>query len=184
MLQVTRRPMTVHDYLLLPEAGPRFQLIDGEFQMAPAPNTCHQIISRNLAYTLMRFLEDQPLGEVFIAPFDVYLSDVNVFQPDICFFSNEQQNYLDERGATSAPRLVIEIFSPGSQRLGLGPKKDVYARYGTRELWLIDPEKREISVSSLQEDAARPARMLRQEDALTSALLPGLEVSLGKVFAR
>ena len=176
--------MTVHDYLLLPEAGPRFQLINGEFHMAPAPNTYHQIISRNLAYTLMRFLEDQPLGEVFIAPFDVYLGDVDVFQPDICFFSEGQQNYLDERGATSAPQLVIEILSPGSQRLDLGPKKDAYARYGTRELWLIDPQKRELAVYSLQEDATRPVRVLRQEDALTSAMLPGLEVPLGRIFAR
>lgn len=112
MLQVKRRPMTVHDYLLLPDGGPRFQLIDGEFHMAPAPNTYHQIISRNLGYMLMRHLEDRPVGEVFIAPFDVYLSDSDVFQPDICFFSKEQHNYLDERGATSAPRLGVEILSP------------------------------------------------------------------------
>lgn len=30
------------------------------------------------------------------APFDVYLSDVDVFQPDLCVFSKQQLNYLDE----------------------------------------------------------------------------------------
>ena len=71
--------------------------------MAPAPNTYHQIISRNLGYLLMRYLEDHPVGEVFMAPFDVYLSDIDVFQPDSLFFAKEQHKYLDKRGAVSAP---------------------------------------------------------------------------------
>lgn len=176
--------MTVHDYLLLPDAGPRFQLIDGELHMAPAPNTYHQIISRNLGYLLMRHLEDHPIGEIFIAPFDVYLSDVDVFQPDICFFSKQQRKYLDKRGATSAPWLVVEILSPSSRRLDTGPKREVYAKCGTRELWLIDPDKRELEVYILREDAERPARLVAENESFSSALLPGLEISLGKILAR
>lgn len=176
--------MTVHDYLLLPDAGPRFQLVDGEFHMAPAPNTYHQIISRNLGYMLMRHLEDHPIGEIFIAPFDVYLSDIDVFQPDICFFSKNQHHYLDERGATSAPWLVVEILSPSSRRLDIGPKREVYARCGSRELWLIDPIKRELAVYLLREDAERPARLVAENETFTSALLPGLEISLSKILAR
>jgi Uma2 family endonuclease len=184
MLQVKHRPMTVHDYMLLPDAGPRFQLIDGEFHMAPAPNTYHQIVSRNLQYLLMDFLEDHPLGELFGAPFDVYLSDVDVFQPDICVFSKDQPEYLDERGAVSAPWLVVEILSPSSCRLDRGPKREVYARCGTRELWLIDPDKREVAVYLLREDAERPVKLLSASESLTTDLLPGLEVSLARVFAR
>lgn len=176
--------MTVHDYLLLPDAGPRFQLVDGEFHMAPAPNTYHQIISQNLEWILMEFLEQNPVGRFFHAPFDVYLSDIDVFQPDICFFSKEQRNYLDDRGATSAPWLVVEILSPSSRRLDLGPKREVYARCGSRELWLIDPDKREVAVYALREDAERPNKILTEKDSLTSTLLPGLEISLNKVFAR
>ncbi len=152
--------------------------------MAPAPNTYHQIISRNLAYMLLRHLEDHPTGEVFIAPFDVYLSDVDVFQPDISFFSNEQHNYLDERGATSAPWLAVEILSPSSRRLDIGPKREVYARCGTREYWLIDPDKRELAIYLLREDAARPARLVTETETFSSALLPGLKLSLGKILAR
>ena len=152
--------------------------------MAPAPNTYHQIISRNLAYLLLRHLEDHPLGEVFIAPFDVYLSDIDVFQPDICFFSKEQHHYLDKRGATSAPWLVVEILSPSSRRLDAGPKREVYARCGTRELWLIDPDKRELALYLLREDAERPARLVSEAESFTSGLLPGLEISLGKILVR
>lgn len=152
--------------------------------MAPAPNTYHQIISRNLQYVLMDFLEKNPVGELFDAPFDVYLSDVDVFQPDLCVFSKQQHNYLDERGATSAPWLVVEILSPSSRRLDAGPKREVYARCGTRELWLIDPEKRELAVYLLKKDAERPAQIVNENESFTSALLPGLEISLGKILAR
>ncbi|HSH37397.1 MAG TPA: Uma2 family endonuclease [Chthoniobacterales bacterium] len=184
MLQVTHRPMTVHDYLLLPDNGPRFQLIDGQFHMAPAPNTYHQIISRNLQYIVMRFLEDNPVGELFGAPFDVYLSDVDVFQPDLCVFSKEQLHYLNERGATSAPWLVVEILSPSSLGLDRGPKREVYARCGTRELWLIDPDKKEIAIYDLRADAERPAKVAKEPEAIRTPLFAGLEVSLAQVFRR
>ena len=176
--------MTVHDYLLLPDAGPRYQLVDGEFHMAPAPNTYHQIVSRNLEYLFMDFLEDNPIGELLHAPFDVYLSDVNVYQPDICVFSKEQHAYLDERGAVSSPWLVVEILSPSTQRLDRGPKREVYARCGTRELWLIDPDKKECAVYRLQENADLPARIWSGQETLTTPLFPGLEISLARVFAR
>jgi len=40
--------LTIEDYLALPETGQRYQLIEGDLYMAPAPNRFHQDISRNL----------------------------------------------------------------------------------------------------------------------------------------
>ncbi len=45
MLKTAARPFTVADYMSLPEHGPRYQLLDGELYMAPAPNRKHQFIS-------------------------------------------------------------------------------------------------------------------------------------------
>ena len=182
MLQVTPRPQTVHDYRLLPEEGPRFQLIEGELHMAPAPNTFHQVVSRNLFYLLMDFLEEHPIGEVFNAPFDVYLTETDVFQPDLCVFFRKQGTYLDERGATCAPWLVIEILSPSSRRHDRGPKREVYARCGARELWLIDPDKRAVEIFQLSENPEIPAAILTDRDELGTELLPGLKISLARVF--
>ncbi len=176
--------MTVDDYLLLPDEGPRYQLIEGEFHMAPAPNTYHQIISRNLEYQIMDFLEEHPIGEVFNAPFDVYLTDVNVFQPDLLVFSKDQGVYLNERGAICAPWLVIEILSSSSRKLDAGTKREIYARCGSRELWLIEPEKREVAVYLLTSNAELPTRIWSEQETLTTPLFPGLEISLKRVFAR
>jgi hypothetical protein len=53
------------DYRLLPDSGPRCQLIDGELYRSPAPNRYHQIISRNIEFLLMKFLEKHPFGEIY-----------------------------------------------------------------------------------------------------------------------
>ena len=41
-------PLTIKDYRLLPEGGPRYQLIEGDLYMAPAPNRFHQDIVGNI----------------------------------------------------------------------------------------------------------------------------------------
>jgi hypothetical protein len=86
MAQVTARPLTKYDYWVLPESGPRYQLINGNLFMAPAPNRFHQDISRTIQFEMMKYLEVQPIGIVYNTPFDVVLSDMNVFQPAGVFF--------------------------------------------------------------------------------------------------
>jgi Uma2 family endonuclease len=55
-------PLTVEDYRSLPEAGPRYQLIEGDLYMAPAPNRFHQEISRNLQVKLFLYLRESGSG--------------------------------------------------------------------------------------------------------------------------
>ena len=62
----------------------------GDLYMAPAPNRFHQEISRNLQFELHSFLKRNPIGKLFNAPFDVYLDEFNVFQPDIIIVLNER----------------------------------------------------------------------------------------------
>jgi len=79
---------------------------------------------------------------------------------------------------------VVEILSPSSRRLDTGPKREVYARCGSRELWLIDPDKRELGIYLLRKDAECPAQIVTESESFTSALLPGLEIPLGEILAR
>jgi Uma2 family endonuclease len=58
-------PLTVEDYRSLPEAGPRYQLIEGDLYIAPAPNRFHQEISRNLQVKLFVYLRESGLGKIF-----------------------------------------------------------------------------------------------------------------------
>jgi Uma2 family endonuclease len=73
-------------------------------------------------------LEEHPTGEIYYASFDVYLSNVDVFQPDILFVSNENRQILTDAGAEGPPDLVVEVLSPKTRELDLAQKRRVYAR--------------------------------------------------------
>ena len=60
-------PLTVEHYRNLLETGPRYQLVDGELYMAPAPNRFHQDISRNLEFILLKYFPPS-LVEAFPSP--------------------------------------------------------------------------------------------------------------------
>jgi Uma2 family endonuclease len=177
-------PLTVAEYKLLPETGPRYQLIEGDLYMAPAPNRYHQTISRNLEYILMRYLEEHPIGELYHAPFDVYLSNVDVFQPDILFVSNENRQILTDAGAEGPPDLVVEVLSPKTRNLDLMQKCRVYAREGVRELWIIDPETQTVFVYRFEEQLSEPVMTKTGDTILTTPIFPGLEIELERMFRK
>ncbi len=105
---------TYNDYLLLPE-DKRFEILDGELLLVPAPNIRHQRVSQRLTVALLRHIEAGDLGEMLVGPCDVILSDENVVQPDLLFVRKERLAIIGEANIKDAPDMVIEILSPGSQ---------------------------------------------------------------------
>ena len=73
---------TYEDYLQLPE-NCRYEIVDGDPFMVPAPTPNHQRVSRKLGRFLDDYVTERNLGEVFHAPCDLLLSDFDVVQPDI-----------------------------------------------------------------------------------------------------
>ena len=184
MLEQKRYVCTVEDYRSVPEGGPRYELIEGQMIMAPAPNRLHQKISRNLQFLIMRYLEEHPIGAIYNAPFDVELNEFNVFQPDLVYVRLERASVFTDQGVTGAPDLVVEVLSPKTLKYDLGPKREVYARSGVSELWVIDPEARKLSIYYLQQDNQNPAYAVSEDAFWESALFPGLRLSLREVFER
>ncbi len=174
--------VTADDYRLMPETGPRYQLIEGELYMAPAPRRYHQDISRNLEFILQNYLGRNPIGTLYYAPFDVYLTEHNVFQPDVLFVANARRSILTDEGAEGAPNFIVEILSESTAHLDRQPKRKIYATTGVEELWLIDPAKKTIEIFYLQQDAERPAAVFHSEDVFTSPCFPGLEIRADEVF--
>jgi Uma2 family endonuclease len=177
-------PLTVAEYKDLPETGPRYQLIEGDLYMSPAPNRFHQDISRNLQGALDRYLEANPVGILYDAPFDVYLTETDVFQPDLLVVLNANRPILTEAGAEGAPDFVIEILSPKTRRLDLVNKKRVYARLGVKELWIIDPDPGTVSVYRFEENDSEPVQMARLGEKLAASILPGFTVAVDAIFRR
>src|SRR5205814_7415211 len=108
--------VTYEDYVALPDDGNRYEVIEGELCLVPAPNRRHQDVLLNLAVELRNFVRSRGLGHVYVAPFDVVLSDANIVQPDVVFVSKGRLNILTKAGATGAPDLAIEVLSGSTQR--------------------------------------------------------------------
>ncbi len=176
--------LTKEDYRLLPDGGPRFQLVEGELYMSPAPNRYHQVISRNLQFLLMKYLEANPIGELYDAPFDVYLSEHDVFQPDLVFVKQEHFGVLTDAGVEGTPDFIVEILSPSNAYLDKKNKLRVYARTGVVELWLIDPETRTVHVYDLQQNSDKPRATFGEQDTWTSPHFPGLNISGAAIFRK
>ncbi len=175
---------TVENYKILPETGPRYQLIEGDLYRTPSPNRYHQDISRNLVFILLKYLEEHPIGDLYHAPLDVYLDDYNVFQPDILVVLNDRLAILTDANAEGAPNFVVEILSPRTAKLDRVNKLRVYARTGVQELWIIDPEPKQIEVYLLGQDPAAPKARHGEDAKFSSALFPGLTFDAATIFAR
>lgn len=175
--------MTAAEFAKLPQGPPYYQLINGDLYMSPSPRRKHQRLIIKLASKIHLFLEDHPLGEVYIAPSDVAINNDNVFNPDIYFVSNARRDQLTEQGCNGAPDLVVEVLSKSTAKLDLGPKREVYAEAGVIEMWIVSPKAQTIDVWRPQEDATKPVQKLTVKDSLTSSVLPGLTIDLAAVFA-
>ena len=129
--------------------------------MSPSPSTFHQVVLGRIYSIILRYLEKNPIGEVFIAPLDVFLSDINVYQPDVIFVSNERRSIITDHGIEGAPNLVVEALSPGTARYDKGSKRKTYGRTGVEELWFVEPDARTIQVYLLAKDPETPAATCR-----------------------
>ncbi|MBE0447147.1 MAG: Uma2 family endonuclease [Actinobacteria bacterium] len=174
---------TYEDYLRIPE-DKRYELIGGELIVVPSPKTKHQRISAELGFLLMSYVKENNAGVIFYAPYDVYFDEENVVQPDILFVSKERQDVITEDNVKGAPDLVVEIVSPSSGYYDLVKKKKLYARFGVKEYWLVDPEEKTVEIYLLEKDTGsfEPAQSLSEKDQLTSKTFPGLSIDLNKLF--
>ncbi len=173
--------LTYQDYAKTPE-GEIWELIDGEQFMPPSPNEAHQGVNMELASLLHGFVKGRSLGRVYFAPFDVVLSDVDVVQPDLLFVSNERSNIITPANVRGAPDLVVEIRSPSTAGRDWTIKRGLYARYGVKEYWVVDPDERRIWVLLLGDGRLDEVGSYGMGDVLTSPTLEGLSIDLNDIF--
>jgi len=170
------------DYLLLPE-DKRYEIIDGDLYMTPAPNIRHQEVSGNLELILREFVRQRDLGKVYDAPCDVVLTQYDIVQPDIFFISKERQHIITEQNIQGAPDLIVEILSPSRAWMDQRLKKALYARCGVKEYWIVDPEQKVVEVYSLTAEGYDLQGTYRETDTLESKVLEGLKIKLSEIFA-
>jgi Uma2 family endonuclease len=179
------RKMTYQDLRKLPEDLLRHELIDGEHIVSPAPLLKHQRVVLNVATVISACVRPRRLGEVFVAPVDVFFSKHDVVEPDVLFVAAANAYRLQKHKVAGAPDLVVEVVSPSSRRIDGVRKLRLYEAHGVREYWLADPETDVLEVYRLSAEGRLVLAVslsLAAADVLETPLLPGLRIPLREIF--
>jgi len=112
------------------------------------------------------------------------LTDLNVYQPDFLFVSHKRKSILKEDGVAGAPDFVVEILSPRTAKYDRSAKRDIYGRTGVQELWIVDPELKNVQVFRFAESADAPVATYGIKQKFVSPIFPGLGVVVADIFKR
>ena len=101
--------------------------------------------------------------------------------PDIVLIARPRIGIIGSANVTAAPDLACEILSHATRRYDLMVKRDLYARIGVREYWLVDPAAKSVTVLTLR--AGNFVEFPAAEAGFVDSLvLPGLHLALDDVF--
>lgn len=174
--------LTYDDYVALPTDRNRYEILDGELSVTPAPIPKHQTASLNLGITIGGFVKQRDLGKLFTAPIDLILESTAVLQPDLVFISKERLQIITQRAIEGAPDLVIEILSPSTGRNDRGSKAQIYARHQIPFYWIVDPERESIEIYRLYDGSYKLETTLAGNSPMAAPPFSGLQMVACELF--
>ncbi len=177
-----RTGLTYADYLELPDDRHRYEILDGELAVTPAPTTLHQRVSMALGHALYGHVRARGLGTVLVAPVDVILADDCIVEPDLVFVSTSRGQIIKMRGIEGPPDLVVEILSRTTARRDRTAKANLYARFGVPHYWLIDPVKRTLETCEKGKRRYRRTGVYTGDAVVQTAPFPRLSLALSEVW--
>jgi len=164
----------------MPDEGKRYEVLDGELYVTPAPSPLHQRLSKRLQRQLEDFFERGGLGEVFNAPVDLILAAHDIVQPDLLVVAEPGQ--VSHRAIEGVPLLVIEVLSPSTRAQDRGVKSRRYAELGVAHYWIVDPDAETIECLRLEGSIYRVVAEASAPATLTHPDWPGLTIRLDALW--
>ncbi len=162
--------------------GYRYELVQGVLNKTALAGEEHGEITMALGWRLARFVSEHGLGDVYAAGtgFKLRADPDTVRAPDAAFVSRARlEDAPTGKGFRQGPPdLTVEVVSPNDRPPEVAEKVYEWLLYGAAEVWVLDPERRSVTVY-------RPGEDLRmgEGDVLRSPLLPDWALPLGELFA-
>ena len=148
----TRRDWTADELRALPDDGNRYEIVDGELLVTPAPSLVHQDAVGELFLLLAPYARRNDL-HCILAPAEVRFSPNRVVQPDVFvvpFIGGRKPARLDD---VHRLILAVEVLSPSSARADRHSKRHLYQSQSVPEYWIVDPANRFVERWRLGDDA-------------------------------
>lgn len=179
---VARTDWTVEMLDALPDDGRRYELIDGELFVTPAPADVHQYVLVELCARFHAYLSGTSVARVVVSPADVRCGDRtrNRVQPDVFVVRTVDGVRPSYPFAMSDLLVAIDIASPGNPRYDYHTKRLLFLQNGVPEYWVVDPDARNIS---RWRESDAPGEVLSQTITWHPAVMAGpLEIDIGALF--
>lgn len=176
--------VTVYDLDAMPEDGNRYEVIEGEIFVSRAPDFLHQVAITNLVVSIGGYLKRDPRGVVVTTP-GLIFSSIDGVIPDLVYMSHERREEILHGGRLrAAPELVVEVVSPGAENVRRDriAKRQLYAKYGVEEYWVVDPDTRSVEIYRLRDHVLDLVAMHTDKQSITTPLLPGWGVTADELF--
>lgn len=146
MVQTPTKPLSLQEFLNLPETKPASEYINGEVIQKPMPQGKHSILQRELIFALTLAFKESSKGQAF--PELRCTFGGRSIVPDVSVFRSERIPH-DESGRVKnsfelAPDWTIEILSLGQSQSRVIRNILHCLDHGTEMGWLLDPEEQLI----------------------------------------
>ena len=175
--------LTVEEFMEYPTPDGKAELVRGELVVTPPPGPRHGIVVVNLATLLHNHVKKTQLGQVLAeSSFELVDLPRTVRAPDVAFVRRERlpAGGIGAAQLKTAPDLAVEILSPSETASRLDEKLDDYAAAQVPLVWVIDPERRTVTIIA----SDSPTRWLREPDTLDGGrIVDGFSCPVAELFA-
>jgi Uma2 family endonuclease len=148
MVQTPVKPLTLEEFLKLPETKPACEFIDGEIVQKPMPQGKHSTVQLDLGSAINLALKPKKIARAY-SELRCNFGDRSVI-PDIAVFTWERiprdSNGKVSNLFTTAPNWVIEILSPDQNQTKVIRNILYCLDHGTEMGWLLDPDEELVFV--------------------------------------
>lgn len=178
---IEKKIYTYKDYLAIDD-DKRYEIINGELLMVPAPDLEHQETSGELVFLFRQYVKKNNLGMVYAAPTDVILDEKNTIQPDIIYVSKTNFQILRKKGIFGSPDCVVEILSPSSIHKDRFKKMPLYERFKIKEYWIVDVANKAIEIFTLEDDKYKIFSSAVEKGIIKSQVIKGFKIEISKIL--
>ncbi len=162
------------------------EFIDGKIVIHSPACEKHIYANGNIYKVLSQYVSRHNLGVVTQEKAAVVMSKGgNVYEPDLCFFSNEtmQQNLSSNRKLFPVPDIVIEILSESSVNRDRIIKFKDYSKNQVKEYWIVDTDLEIVELWILDNDTYILSKIFKDREIITSSVIKNLKIPIHVFFS-
>jgi Uma2 family endonuclease len=123
-----------------------FELIDGVLVIHSPASTEHEQIFHYLSQLFSIFIDEPKKGQVLGSRLVMRLSEKWNPEPDLMVIMPENYSKIETTRINGPADIVVEILSDSTRDLDLNKKIPQYLTSGVKEIWVIDPSEKIISI--------------------------------------